>query len=153
VTDHDAQVQQRAIKALWPSSEDPAFPFKTFTVWGLLADLIALGVILAMFRVCTTPFETVVIAGLILLYNRVLSSVVSIGRASLDYALDREVEFVHLLRLLNDPEAHRFEEDIKEAARIVRSRKANVPYHIDSVFRAVTSLIALWKLAAAIWPQ
>jgi hypothetical protein len=145
VTDEDA----RLIRVL--SAKEPTFPFfKTFVIWVVLADLIRLGVVLAMLSVCTTPFEIVVVSGLVLIYNGVRASIVATDRASSGDVLTRNALFIHLFKLLNDPEVRMAEEGMKEAAETVR--KMNVAYHVDSAFRGLTSLFALWKLIRAIWP-
>ena len=59
-----------------------------------------------MFSVARTPFETVVIAGLVLIYFNVIYGSTVLTRLYSQLALALSASFIHVLKRVNDPRAN-----------------------------------------------
>ena len=70
--------------------------------WCVLWGLFSVGVVLAMFGVANTTFETVVVAGLTFIYLAVLDSANRTSRENRERSQTLVAYLVRLLGLLND---------------------------------------------------
>ncbi|MGZ5448405.1 MAG: hypothetical protein ACXW5U_09830 [Thermoanaerobaculia bacterium] len=113
-------------------------------IWTVALNLFSIVVVIAMFDVAETRFETIVVAGLALIYLTVVSSHMAIGRMNVESARANLAQFARLCRLLNDSEADYYEEAVTENKREIA--KATVRFHINFVFNGLIWFIALFKL-------
>jgi hypothetical protein len=117
-------------------------------VWAVLVNLIAVGVILAMFGVAETRFETVVVSALTLIYITTTSAFMVQNRMTAQLAQSWSAGLAHLAKLLNDPESQVLDEALKETAD--KLRKGTVRFYIHLAFHTLVWGLALWKLVGAI---
>jgi hypothetical protein len=116
-------------------------------IWAVLTNLIAVAVVLAMFDVASSRFETVVVSGLTLVYVGVTSSFALLGRSQLLLVNGLATEFVEVKRLLRDTRIAEHEEQIREMMRYYRS--TNIPFYINICLTVAIWLIAVWHLLNA----
>lgn len=113
--------------------------------WSVLSELIYLAIIVGVFSVASSEFETVVFSALVMIYNSVSSRISSVGLATF-YILQRleeaysEIGRAIGLRVSVYP--------AREAAKQIS--KSGVAVLIHNVSIGIGSLIALWHLVAAI---
>jgi hypothetical protein len=112
--------------------------------WRLATNLAAVAVALAMFSKASSPFETIVVSGLTLIYLKVVSATSSLLRVQMQLALVRGRQFITLARLLNDPEAGSYVESADEDSKEWEATTA--PYYLNTVFSALLYLVAIWNL-------
>lgn len=116
-------------------------------VWAVATNLFAIVVVLAMFGVAATRFETVVVSGLTLIYVSVISSFTLLGRSSMELAQGLATEFLGMKRLLNDARAAEYEEELNEARQ--NYGRLTVRFYINGSFTFVIWMIAVWHLLGA----
>ena len=119
-------------------------------VWRILANVLAGIVILAMFRVSQSPFETIVVSALVLIYVSVIGSYMKLGYAlSKKWQLDsaRFIEIGKSLRLNTEPVEEALKEDREEG------QKGQAGFWISAAFNMLFGLIAFGNLIYAIASQ
>jgi hypothetical protein len=118
------------------------------TAWTAVVNLIQLAVVLAMFQVAKSPFETLVVAGLVLTYCAVLSTLVVIGTA-LSKRWEQDTErFIMLAKAVRlDTELH--EQALAESRE--ESESATINLGITSAFRYLPGLIATLYVLYVVW--
>ena len=117
--------------------------------WRVVVNLATGAVILAMFRLARSPFESEVVSALVLIYISVVSSHIAMGYAmSKKWNLDlaRHISIARALRLNTE-----IEEDAQRENQDA-DQKAQPVLWINVCFNAVFALIALWHLFAAVAP-
>jgi hypothetical protein len=117
-------------------------------IWGILLSLLEILVVVALFSVVRTNFETIVVSGLILIYVEMQYSSAVLGRLHIGNAYSSASQFARIARLLHDPESGVYEATLKEASEIYH--KMDIWFYITLLFRAVISIIASWKLLTAL---
>jgi hypothetical protein len=120
--------------------------------WTALVGLVRLAVVVGVFSVATSRFETIVFALLILIYNSVESNFGIYRMFWLREAMDMEANFKKVRRLLKEdlPQDEReamFEKEQREGKDWSRQTTRSL---IHYVFLFLTWAIALWELGAAI---
>jgi len=112
--------------------------------WPILVNVLALAVVLAMFRVASSPFETVVISGLTLIYVTMISYSTIMIRSD----LERDQAIAHIMiglaELSKDPAVGTYKEELARVAEAFRS--TTLVYAINSVFVFVIWAIAILYL-------
>jgi hypothetical protein len=114
---------------------------------GVLWGFFSVGVVLAMFGVASTKFETVVVAGLTLIYLSVVESAATASRENLDLTQTLDAFLIRVLRALNDPSATKEEKALSDS--IERHKRTNAALYIRLFFDGVLGLIAAVKLLSA----
>ena len=118
------------------------------SAWRIAVNLVSLFVILAMFRVASSPFETIVISGLTLIYGSVTSALALLARLLVEGNLARARQFIKIAQLLNDRETEDYKELLKEQSDELQ--KAQLGFWINALFGVVMYFVAIWKLLAAV---
>src|SRR5438105_10521535 len=103
-------------------------------IWDILSNLFEILVVLAVFSVVHTKFETIVVSGLTFIYFGMQFSSAVLGRLYLDNAYSSAFQFARIARLLHDPESSSYETTLKEASEIYH--KASIWFYITLHFRA-----------------
>ncbi len=116
-------------------------------IWSVVTNLFALVLVLAMFGTASTPFETVVVSGMTLIYVSVVSFSTFLGRNQLELAQGMAAELLVIRRLLNDARADHYESELDEAK--AHYRKTTVRFYINSSFTFVIWLVAVIYLIGA----
>ena len=115
--------------------------------WRVLVNLATGAVILAMFGLARSPFESAVVSALVLIYIAVASSHMSLG-----YAMSKKWN-IDLARYIAIARSLHLNTEIEEAAQTENQdaeRKGQPAFWIEVSFKTVFCLIALWQLLAAI---
>ncbi|MGA7640082.1 MAG: hypothetical protein WCB00_24330 [Candidatus Acidiferrales bacterium] len=114
-------------------------------MWWVLRELIYLGIVLSLFSVASSRFETVTVAALVLIYSQVAFVGSAIGMSVVYLAHTAEViywEFGRTLRLK------------VPISRLTEARKLvddlSIPNLIHNISIGIGSLIALWHLVIAL---
>jgi hypothetical protein len=120
---------------------------KASYAWLVLTNILKILLVLYLFRLAATPFETALLAGLILIFVDIRLSKVT----GLELFIKGQEQFRYLLRLLHDPAFYQEEtreilDDDEKATLELRIKTG-----IDGVSLGVMSLIALWKIASTIF--
>lgn len=116
-----------------------------FYVWSVLSELIYLALVVGVFSVATSRFETVVFSSLVMIYNAVSSRISGIGLGAI-YLMQRleeaygEIGRALRLKVSVSP--------AREAAKQIS--KSGIAALIHNVSIGIGSLIALWHLVTAI---
>lgn len=116
-------------------------------LWAVVVNLIEIAVVLAMFSAAGTRFETIVVAGLVLIYQAVIFSMATTTVIGIERAVIVARFFLRILRLLNDREVPSDEEGLKEA--VERYDAITVRYYINSGGATIVWGIAMWTLLRA----
>jgi hypothetical protein len=118
--------------------------------WNVLVRIVELVVVLAVFQIPKSPFEKLVVAGLVLTYLSVMGAFVVIGLTlSKKWELD-QAQFIRLAKALHlDTE---LQEEVLEESR-EKSEKATINLGITSVFRYLLWLIAAANLLYVLWQE
>jgi hypothetical protein len=113
--------------------------------WSGFEELVYLALVLGIFSVATSKFETIVFAGLILIYNTSRLAVGGVGLVSLTlmYRIEENLGQVGRALKLKMPVG-----PANEAAR--QLSKTTVTVLIHSISMGVGGLIAIWHLVASI---
>jgi hypothetical protein len=113
--------------------------------WKILVELAYLAIVVGIFSIATSKFETVVFAILVLIYNSTTSVAMGVGLGFAYGALSLQVAYGEIGRRLRlrVPVA-----PAREAEKQVKGLFASALIHNISV--GVGSLIALWQIVSAI---
>ncbi len=95
-----------------------------------------------------SEFQTVVIAGLTLVYVSAVSSLGWVGRAVVEGNHMHTSQFVEIAQLLKHPEIEDYRELLSEQG--AELRKSTMALWIDAGFNSIIWLVALWKLVGAV---
>ena len=113
-------------------------------IWWILVELIYLAIVLGLFSVASSKFETVTVAALVLIYNKVAEIFAATALSFTYLAHTAEViywEFGRTLRLK------------VPISRLTEAREAlgdlPIPNLIHKISIGIGSLIALWHLVVA----
>jgi hypothetical protein len=120
--------------------------------WSVLKGLIRIAVVIAVFGIADSKFQTVVFALLIMTYNGLEGAVSSQGYLTLQMVTALNEEFARLRRLMKE-RLSSFDEEIQseETQKLIKAaNKSTVQYFIHGIFVSITWVIALWKLAESI---
>jgi len=117
-------------------------------LWQVAVQLIVLLVVFAMFRAAKSPFESIVISGLTLIYVSVISSFSLLGRAMVENSLLRDSQFVEVVRLLNHPEQASLRDAL--ADRDAALGKTASKFWVRVVATSIIAIVAIWNLLNAI---
>lgn len=113
-------------------------------IWSVITRIVATLVILAMFSRANGAFETMVIAGLTIIYVAVIMSFSMLSRDQFHSLLGITGQLHKLARLQNDPEVDGYDERIKEVLRGFKI--ATTRFYITSFFAFLWWLIAMFKI-------
>lgn len=115
--------------------------------WRLLANLVTGAVILAIFHVASSRFETIVVSALVLIYVAVIGSYMSLG-----YALSKKWN-IDLARHIAIAKALRLNTEIEEEAQKENqeeNRKGQTAFWLTASINTLFGLIAFGNLLYAI---
>jgi hypothetical protein len=115
-------------------------------IWTVVTNLAAIVIVLGMFSVASTRFETVVIVALTLIYFEIIASTAVLARQGIESRQTSFALFIGSAENSGDPKVAEYTATLNEA--IANYQKLNVQYYINVVFRIVIWLIAVWKLLA-----
>ena len=116
--------------------------------WTLVVNLIQLAVVLAMFQVAKSPFETLVVAGLVLTYCAVLSTFVVVATTLSKRWEQDTTRFITLAKAVRlDTELH--EQALAESRE--ESESATINLGITSAFRYLLGLVATVNVLYVVW--
>jgi hypothetical protein len=112
-----------------------------------LAELVYLGIVVALFSVARSRFEASVFAALVMIYNSVLytGSVIYRGAHSIMWRTEKAYGEIGRALRLKIPVS-----PVKEAEKAIRESSVAFMIHVGSI--TIASLIALWHLVAAMLP-
>lgn len=115
-------------------------------IWAVVANLVAIVIMLGMFGVASTRFETVVIVALTLIYFEIIASTSVLARQSIEASLASFALFIGSAENAGDPKVNEYTATLNEA--IANYQRLNVRYYMNIGFRVLIWLIAIWKLLA-----
>ena len=120
--------------------------------WEVFKGLIQIGIVLAVFGIADSKFQTVVFALLIMTYNGLVGAASFRGYFELQTLAALNEEFERLRRLLKQQLGNFDEGEQSEQTRkmIKAADKFSAPFFIQATFVFVTWVIALWKLGESI---
>ncbi len=119
-------------------------------IWRILVNLATGAVILAMFHIANSPFETIVISALVLIYVSVIGSYMTLGNALSEkwhVDLARYVAIARSLHLNTELEEEAQKENREE------DQKGQVNFWITAGFNMLFGFIAIGHLVYAITSQ
>ena len=117
-------------------------------IWRILINLVVTAVILAMFKIATSAFETVVISALVLIYVSVISSFSILGRALVEKGHIDLIRYIEIAKLLKHANAEVFDDARTEQEEELQKGLAG--FWINAGFNTSFALIAAWKLVYAV---
>jgi len=118
--------------------------------WRVLVNLATGAVILAMFHIANSPFETIVVSALVLIYVSVISSYMALG-----YALSKKWH-IDLARYIAIAKSLRLNTELEEEAQKENreeDQKGQTGFWITAAFNMLFGLIAIGNLVYAIKSQ
>jgi hypothetical protein len=116
--------------------------------WTVIANLIAMAVILYVFSNTGSGFETKVIAILVIIYLTVRGFEAGYSLATSNLAIGLDSEFKRMRGLLKSP-ADKYEiEAFQETKQ--KAEKAMIKMYINSIFMSIAYMIALWNLFSSL---
>jgi hypothetical protein len=116
-------------------------------LWRVIVNLVVIAVVLAMFSVAESPFETIVVSGLVLIHQSVAWSTTMLTRNSIEQVIHIARLLLRVLRRLDDSEADEGEKGLKEAVEGYEA--LNVAFYINGTGTAIVWVIAIWQLLVA----
>ena len=117
-------------------------------LWRVLVNLVGAVVILAMFHIAKSSFETVIISGLVLIYTSVNGSYYVLGYALHKKWSQDSWRFLQIGKSLNISQTEIVEEALKEDEKETSS--SQVPFWINVGFNTLFTLIAIGNLLYAV---
>ena len=115
-------------------------------LWKAVINLIILGIVAAMLHVANTPFETVVIASLVLVYEAVVWNAIVLSRQALALDGRNYSRFLELRTAVARPsESHELEE-LKE----LNKRLEDPSFWINAAGTSLVSLLATWEIVSTV---
>ena len=121
----------------------------SFTL-GIFFHLVEIAVVLAMFHVAKSSFETIVVSGLVLTYLSVVGSFAMLGHALLEKGHQDFARFIELAKALR-LDAQIYEEALQENREEFQKGKAS--FWIGVAFKMLLALIAAAYLVNVLWLQ
>jgi len=116
-------------------------------IWLIVKDLLAFGIILAVFNSATTSFETILFSLLILIYLSVEGFFYSYGYKTAQTTMSLANELLQIKKLLKYQESEAEIENREKA--LVLYQKLDTHVVIHSIFIFVFFLITLWGLLSS----
>ena len=113
-------------------------------VWAVTTNLVATAVVLAMFGHASGPFETMVIAGLTLIYLSIIYVSGVISRIQIQAILISNKQFLKIARHINDPEADKYSDQFEEATKDFKT--VTTRFYISCTFSFLLCAIAIFKI-------
>lgn len=117
-------------------------------IWRVLVKLAEAAVILAMFHIAKSTFETVVISALVLIYVSVISSFSILGRALVERGHADLWRFIEIAKLLKYSNIEVLEDAQKEQQEELQKSQAG--FWTNAIFNSLFALIAIWNLVHAV---
>jgi hypothetical protein len=139
--------EERASRLPVKKSKGVSLRTKASYAWLVLTNIFKILLVIYLFRLASTPFETALLAGLVLIFADIRLS----KATGLEMFIKGQEQFKYLLRLLHDPALYQdetreaFNEDEKTTGEL------RIKQTIDAISLSVLSLIALWKIASTIF--
>jgi len=118
-------------------------------VWRVLVNLVETVVILAMFHIAKSTFETIVISALVIIYVSVVNSFWMLGLGLLEKGHQDLARFIEIARLLKYSNTEVHEEAQRENLEEFKGGRPGLWINIG--FHTLFSLIAIGNLVYAIW--
>lgn len=117
-------------------------------VWTVVKNLTATIIVLAMFSRVSGAFETLVIAGLTLIYTAIVGSATLLGNLQIDFSLQSARRNLKLFQHFNHPESGAFSAAVEEAAgdlRLIRTKR-----NINLGFNFLLWAIAVFNIVSVL---
>ena len=112
-------------------------------VWTVVQNLIVLGIILKIYDVVSGSFQTIVVSGLILIYQHVIWGSSMAARATVDANLALHTQFYELKKQLGKDDED-LQEEIRQARELYQSK--NVQFYTNVGFALIFLAIALLNI-------
>ncbi len=116
--------------------------------WTVIANLITLGVVAAIYSSVYDSFEIITVSLLILIYLSIQSLTMIYGKTTVETAFAYDSEFKRIRKLLKEDVDEYEDEEIKDAKKKVG--KSMVKMYINAGFIFIIYLIALFNLFGAL---
>ena len=119
-------------------------------IWQVIVSLITLGVVLSIFTIASTIFETTVLSILVLLYSNTMTFMASWSFAHIESGIRIGDDFSEIKKLLNhwknweDYTDEALKDDLTQREKL--RRNYTIKYYIGLGFQALISIIAIWHL-------
>jgi hypothetical protein len=120
-------------------------------IWAVVQNIIALFVILAIFNVAYSPFEKVVVIGLVIIYVDIGYFMATWGKTTLETVFGLAEEFERIRKMLPEEKdkSWKYEDDLlKEQKDNIAN--INIRYWINVSFMGLFSIIALFNLITTV---
>jgi len=134
-------------RALEKETKSKAHPWRRgmYYAWSVLTELVYLAIVVGIFSVASSRFETVVFSALVMIYNAVSSRISGIGMGAIYLMYRLEDAYGEIGRALGLKVSV---SPAREAAKQITKHGVGALIHNASI--GIGSLIALWHLIAAI---
>ena len=119
-------------------------------LWSILGHLASVAVVLAMFHIAKSSFETIAVSGLVLIYTSVVGYFSLLGGSLLEKGQQDLARFIQLAKSLS-LNTEIYEEALKEDQDGIKKHQVNVA--INSIFYGLIALIAIGNLVYAVAKQ
>ena len=116
--------------------------------WRVAVNLAVVAIVLAMFRVASSPFDTVLLCAVTLAYMAVQTQTTLLARMVLTNTMAQDTQFLEIAKLLNHPDIQAYTENLDEARETVK--KLNTTIVVNGIFSFVLWLLVIWKLVEAV---
>lgn len=115
----------------------------------LIVRLIVLAIVLTMFSRFSDPFETIVVALLMLIYLSISSWEVSSDRKQFEHEIIQDNQFIRLVGLLKDPEFEKLIEATEEKAKLYE--KTTTLYYIRIAIDFLIWILVVLKITLVLF--
>lgn len=115
-------------------------------VWAGLANLLMVGVVLVLYRVPSTDFETAVLSGIIAIYITVRYGLAALTYMGVGRGMVLHGMLLSIQTLMNDPSAGEYRDAMLKPADDFAA--GAVRLQIDAAGTVIVWLIVLWHLLA-----
>jgi hypothetical protein len=151
--DENSNCQEMALsKYVEPVKEPNKYWRMLKHLWTGIVNLVVLLVVVAIFSFAHTPFERLVIVGLVYIYVRVTFSDSAFGRFSQLLFVGLNNEFRRLRQIAGETltELQKIEDERERNAIDEQWSKVNIDFYIEMVFQSLMILVALYNLFAVL---
>ncbi len=112
--------------------------------WCVFKNLIVTLIYFAILGKAESPFQTIVISGLALVYMNVGASFLLLTWSGIERDIREFTRFLRLAKLLEDPEIASYEETFEEELNKINSAK--VKFYIGLAFATIIFIVAVYKI-------
>lgn len=119
-------------------------------IWSVVKNIITLAVVLGIFSVASTNFETVILAVLVLIYLSILTFSTLMGLHQVEFGKALNREFKDIKKLLSqDDEGYEY---TKEERKETEKQELNllIKVWINGIFQTIIYIITLYNLLTSL---